>query len=65
MHARAGKIAEIADVLGNREAAVFKEITKMYEEVRRGTLEYLVDQFDAPDLKGEYTIIVSGMGKKE
>jgi len=48
--------------MGDREAAVFKELTKVYEEVRRDTLANLLTEFDAPELKGEYTIIISGAG---
>lgn len=49
--------------MGNREAAVFKELTKVHEEVWRDTLENLVAEFDDTELKGEYTLIVSGTGK--
>jgi len=46
--------------MGDRDAAVFKELTKVYEEVRRDKLANLLTEFDAPELKGEYTIIISG-----
>ena len=48
--------------MGDREAAVFKELTKIHEEVWRDTLARLVDQFDEVELKGEYTLIISGAG---
>jgi 16S rRNA (cytidine1402-2'-O)-methyltransferase len=51
--------------LGNREAAVFKELTKVYETVRRGTLQSLADEFDGVEPKGEYVVIISGAGDKE
>jgi 16S rRNA (cytidine1402-2'-O)-methyltransferase len=49
--------------MGDREAAVFKELTKVHEEVWRDTLENLIAEFDETELKGEYTLIISGTGK--
>jgi 16S rRNA (cytidine1402-2'-O)-methyltransferase len=49
--------------MGDREAAVFKELTKVHEEVWRDTLANLVGEFDETELKGEYTLIISGAGK--
>lgn len=48
--------------MGDREAAVFKELTKVHEEVWRDGLGSLMTEFDEPELKGEYTIIISGAG---
>jgi 16S rRNA (cytidine1402-2'-O)-methyltransferase len=45
--------------LGNREAAVMRELTKMYEEVRRGTLSELILHYGekgAP--KGEIVVVL-------
>lgn len=50
--------------LRNREAAVVREITKLYEETRRGTLETLQAHYEkhgAP--KGEVVIVVAPPGK--
>lgn len=53
----AESLAAMADVLGNRPAAVGRELTKMHEEVRRGTLsELAVDFAEAP--RGEISIVV-------
>ena len=49
----------MADVLGARPAAIGRELTKLHEEVRRGTLAALASDYaneDAP--KGEVTIVV-------
>jgi 16S rRNA (cytidine1402-2'-O)-methyltransferase len=50
--------------LGDREAAVFKELTKVHEAVRRGSLESLASEFEAVEPKGEYVVIISGAGDK-
>ena len=44
---------------GSRRAAVCRELTKTYEEVRRGTLDELVT-WAAEGVKGEITIVVAG-----
>jgi 16S rRNA (cytidine1402-2'-O)-methyltransferase len=49
---------------GNREVVLFKEMTKMYEEVLRGSIEELIASLESQELRGEYTIIVAGREKK-
>jgi 16S rRNA (cytidine1402-2'-O)-methyltransferase len=44
---------------GSRRAAVCRELTKTYEEVRRGTLDELV-AWATGGVKGEITIVVAG-----
>ena len=46
------------DVLGNRKAAIIREISKIHEEVIRGSLLELLDMCD--NIKGEIVIIVEG-----
>jgi 16S rRNA (cytidine1402-2'-O)-methyltransferase len=43
-----------------REAAVARELTKLHEEVRRGTLRELAAEFSSRAVKGEVAIIVAG-----
>lgn len=51
-------LAALADGLGNREAAVAREITKLHEECITGTLGELAERYaDAPP-KGEIVIVV-------
>jgi 16S rRNA (cytidine1402-2'-O)-methyltransferase len=44
---------------GSRQAAVCRELTKTYEEVRRGTLDELAG-WAADGLRGEVTVVVAG-----
>jgi 16S rRNA (cytidine1402-2'-O)-methyltransferase len=54
-------LADFAAVLGAREAAVCRELTKLYEEVRRGTLTDLANTYAAEGSpKGEVVIVVGG-----
>ena len=54
-------LADMADVLGERPASVSRELTKIYEETRRGTLRELADHYaTAGAPKGEIVIAVGG-----
>jgi 16S rRNA (cytidine1402-2'-O)-methyltransferase len=58
---RLGKsLADMADLLGAREAAVAKELTKLHEGVTRGRLDRLAGVFaDGEALKGEFVVVVA------
>ena len=51
-------LADIAAVLGTRPAAVARELTKLHEDVTRGTLPDLAARFMANAPKGEIVILV-------
>ena len=59
-HRLAAMLASMASVLGaDRPAAVCRELTKTYEEVRRGGLADLAEWAD-DGVKGEITVVVAG-----
>lgn len=52
-------LADMAAVLGPRSAAVCREMTKKFEEVRRGSLVELADHYEAAGApKGEIVVVV-------
>jgi len=56
-------LAAMADGLGDRDAAVSREISKAFEETRTGTLSELAVRYaDAPP-KGEIVVIVGPPGE--
>jgi 16S rRNA (cytidine1402-2'-O)-methyltransferase len=57
-HRLAASLADILEVLGNRRIAVGRELTKIHEEVFRGTIEQALEHFQQP--KGEFTLIIDG-----
>ncbi len=57
----AATLRDLAAACGaERPAAVARELTKLHEEVRRGTLEELAATAEASPLKGEVVIVVAG-----
>jgi 16S rRNA (cytidine1402-2'-O)-methyltransferase len=59
-HRLADSLADAAAAFGDaREAAVCRELTKTYEEIRRGPLAELVE-WAAAGVRGEITLVVGG-----
>jgi len=57
-HRIAASIADCADILGDRAAAISRELTKVHEETVRGTLSELKKHFAAAKVRGEIVICI-------
>ena len=57
-HRLRAALDDIADTLGDRPMAVCREMTKVHEEVFRGTVREAIAYFDAP--RGEFTVVIEG-----
>jgi 16S rRNA (cytidine1402-2'-O)-methyltransferase len=56
----AKSLADMAAVLGAREAAIAKELTKLHESVTRGRLDALAGEIaDSESLKGEFVVVIA------
>ena len=53
-------LEDMVEVLGDRPAALARELTKMHEEVRRNTLPGLLDEVRADPPRGEIVLVVGG-----
>jgi len=63
---RLGKsLADCSQVLGNRPAAVARELTKLHEEIIRGELNLLAEQYSSANLKGEIVLVIDRGGAGE
>jgi 16S rRNA (cytidine1402-2'-O)-methyltransferase len=57
-HRIANMLSDAAEILGPRQAALARELTKLHEEFLRGTLSDLAMKLKAAPLKGEFTLVV-------
>ena len=62
-HRVAAALEDIMLVLGDRRIAVGRELTKLHEEIFRGTVSEAIKHFTAP--RGEFTFVISARGKGE
>ena len=53
-------LADLAAVLGDRQVAVGRELTKLHEEIFRGSLSQASAHFTAQPPRGEFTLVVAG-----
>ncbi len=60
-HRLPAALNDILLILGDRRVAVCRELTKIYEEVFRGTISQAIEHFSEP--RGEFTLVIEG--KKE
>ena len=62
-HRLLAALNDILLILGDRKVAVCRELTKIHEEVFRGTISQAVKHFTEP--RGEFTLVIEGKGKKD
>ena len=60
-HRIAKTLNELYRAMGDRKAVLARELTKIHEEVIRGTLEDLAVVAEEQKLKGEITLVISGV----
>jgi 16S rRNA (cytidine1402-2'-O)-methyltransferase len=53
-------LSELHQHLGDRRAAAARELTKIYEEVRRGRLSELKAHFETTSPRGEFVLVIAG-----
>jgi 16S rRNA (cytidine1402-2'-O)-methyltransferase len=57
-------LEDLREALGDREALVARELTKLHEELARGPLSRLAERFGG-EVLGEVTVVVSGVAAGE
>src|ERR1700676_999541 len=49
---------DLAEIMGSRDAAICRELTKLHEEVRRAPVFELVEMADTLETRGEFVVVV-------
>jgi 16S rRNA (cytidine1402-2'-O)-methyltransferase len=64
-HRVKGMLADILEVLGDREVVLVREISKIHEEVIHGHVRALLERMGEDQVRGECTIVVAGRSGEE
>jgi 16S rRNA (cytidine1402-2'-O)-methyltransferase len=64
-HRLLASLEDLEQVLGDRQVAVARELTKMYEEIFRGNLHAARAQFATQSPRGEFTLVIEGRPARE
>ncbi|NQT47328.1 MAG: 16S rRNA (cytidine(1402)-2'-O)-methyltransferase [Candidatus Omnitrophica bacterium] len=51
-------LKDLLEIMGDKEIAVARELTKKFEEVRRGRVSEILDYFNTKGVKGEFVVVV-------
>ena len=62
-HRILASLDDINQVLGDRKLSVCREMTKLHEEIFRGTAQQAIAHFSKP--KGEFTLVIEGKPRKK
>jgi 16S rRNA (cytidine1402-2'-O)-methyltransferase len=62
-HRLTASLADLAELLGDRPAAVARELTKLFEEVRRQSLSDLAAYYTDVEAKGEIVLVIGPPGE--
>ncbi|MFQ5858343.1 MAG: 16S rRNA (cytidine(1402)-2'-O)-methyltransferase [Anaerolineae bacterium] len=63
-HRLRDSLADLVEVLDDRQTVICRELTKVHEEVWRGTLRQAVRHFEATEPRGEFTLVIEGAAEK-
>ncbi len=58
-------LEDILELWGDRKIALARELTKRYEEVKRGTISQILDILKKEEIRGEITLVIEGNPKAE
>jgi 16S rRNA (cytidine1402-2'-O)-methyltransferase len=61
-HRLLASLKDIEEILGDRRVAVCRELTKVHEEVFRGTVSQAIAHFSQP--RGEFTLVIEGHSRE-
>lgn len=57
-------LTDLREYFGDRQVSVARELTKKFEEIRRGSITEILEYFQSHPIKGEFVIVVAGLSTK-
>ncbi|MFO7986051.1 MAG: 16S rRNA (cytidine(1402)-2'-O)-methyltransferase [Desulfatiglandaceae bacterium] len=61
-HRVVAMLTDVRDILGDRDMVMLREMTKVFEEIKRGTVTDVLTHMDSEKIRGEFTLVISGTG---
>ena len=57
-------LIDLMEILGDRQMVMLREMTKMYEETKKGLISSILEHLDKDKIRGEFTLVVVGRKKR-
>jgi len=64
-HRLRAMMKDMKEILGDRQLVLMREMTKVYEERKRGRTSVILQALDRSEIKGEFTLVVAGNEKED
>jgi len=65
LHRIQAMLADLKEIFGERRMVMLREMTKVFEEVQRGTPGHILTSLTPEKIRGEFTLVVAGSESKE
>ena len=59
-HRLKAMLTDLMEILGDREIVMLREMTKMFEEIKRGPVSSVLEYLTPDRIRGEFTLVVAG-----
>lgn len=63
-HRLKAMLADMLDILGDREIVLIREMTKLYEQIYRGEISSILETLPEDPIRGELTLVMRGSDEK-
>ncbi len=53
-------LVDVKDILGNRQMVMFREMTKIFEDIERGLVSQILNHLTPENTRGEFALVIEG-----
>jgi 16S rRNA (cytidine1402-2'-O)-methyltransferase len=64
-HRLQSMLTDLLDILGDRQIVLLRELTKLFEEVKQGSVGSVLKALQGATVRGEFTVVVAGKEKEK